>query len=73
MLIYFGLAIGMSHIYNNIECVSESLCKLFAGSPMYGNCQPAMQWPFIITFKCFLQVQNSVAGRAYRGEVLTQI
>ena len=29
-------------IFKNIDCVSESLCKSFAGAPSYGNFQYAV-------------------------------
>ena len=31
------------------------------------------KWPFLNTFKCLLQAENSMTDRAYMGEVLTQV
>ena len=38
---FFKLSV-QSDSYINMDCVSESLCKSFAGGPSYGNYQPAV-------------------------------
>ena len=40
---------------------------------IYGNYQPAVQWPFSNTFQCLLQAEITITGRTYIGEVVTQV
>ena len=54
-----------------MDCVSESLCKSFAGGPIWQL--SACGVIAFIKFKYLLQAENGMTGRACMGEVLKSI